>query len=53
MHPVANFVIAKTLELAGPEQLTYALGELQDSLSKLRRQTWIGVLRALVERTAT
>ncbi|KAI0253125.1 ARM repeat-containing protein [Lactifluus subvellereus] len=52
MHPVANFVIAKALERAGPEQLTYALGELRDSLSKLR-QTRIGVLRALIERTAT
>jgi hypothetical protein len=38
MHPVANFVIAKTLERAAPEQLIYALGELRDSLSKLRRK---------------
>jgi nucleolar protein 9 len=38
MHPVANFVIAKALERAAPEQLNYALGELRDSLSKLRRK---------------
>src|SRR5712675_2865230 len=35
MHPVANFVIAKALERANVEQLSYALHELQDSLGKL------------------
>jgi nucleolar protein 9 len=38
MHPVANFVIAKALERAAPEQLTYALSELRDSLGKLCRK---------------
>jgi nucleolar protein 9 len=38
MHPVANFVIAKALERAAREQLAYALDELRDSLSKLRRK---------------
>lgn len=38
MHPVANFVIAKALERAGLEQLTYALGELRDTLRKLCRK---------------
>jgi hypothetical protein len=37
MHPVANFVIAKVLERANVEQLSYALNELRDSLGKLRR----------------
>ncbi len=37
MHPVANFVLAKGLERANAEQLSYALGELRDSLGKLRR----------------
>jgi len=39
MHPVANFVIAKALERANVEQLSYALHELQDSLGKLRRMS--------------
>jgi len=51
LHPVANFVIAKALERANVEQLSYAQHELQDSFGKLR-QTRIGVLRALIERTA-
>ncbi len=37
MHPVANFVIAKALERANAEQLSYAMNELRDSLGKLRR----------------
>jgi hypothetical protein len=37
MHPVANFVIAKALERANAEQLSYALNELRESLGKLRR----------------
>jgi nucleolar protein 9 len=37
IHPVANFVIAKALERANAEQLSYALRELGDSLGKLRR----------------
>ena len=37
MHPVANFVIAKALERANPEHLSYAVRELRDSLGKLRR----------------
>jgi nucleolar protein 9 len=37
MHPVANFVVAKALERANAEQLSYALNELRDSLGKLRR----------------
>ena len=37
MRPVANFVIAKALERAGLEQLTYTLGELRDALRKLCR----------------
>jgi nucleolar protein 9 len=37
MHPVANFVIAKAIERANPEHLSYALRELRDSLGKLRR----------------
>jgi nucleolar protein 9 len=67
MHPVANFVIAKALERAHAEHLSYALGELRDSFGKLRRmyshtlanegslllETRIGVLRALIERAAT
>ncbi|KAI9511254.1 armadillo-type protein [Russula earlei] len=52
MHPVANFVIAKAVERADAEQLSYALYELQDSFGKLR-QTRIGVLRAFIERTAS
>jgi len=51
MHPVANFVVAKAFERAHPEQLSYALQELRESLSRLR-QTRIGVLRALIERAA-
>ncbi|KAH9991655.1 ARM repeat-containing protein [Russula compacta] len=51
MHPVANFVIAKALERARAEQLSFALHELRESLGKLR-QTRIGVLRALIERAA-
>jgi nucleolar protein 9 len=38
MRPVANFVIAKALERAGLEQLTYTLGELRDALRKLCRK---------------
>ena len=38
VHPVANFVVAKALERAQAEQLSYALGELRDSLGKLRRR---------------
>jgi len=67
MHPVANFVMAKALERAHAEHLSYALRELRDSFGKLRRmsffscvsrrcssllETRIGVLRALVERAA-
>jgi len=37
MHPVANFVIAKALERANFEQLSYAMNELRDSLGKFRR----------------
>ena len=37
MHPVANFVVAKALERANAEQLSYAVNELRDSLGKLRR----------------
>jgi nucleolar protein 9 len=37
IHPVANFVIAKALERANVEQLSYAQHELQDSFGKLRR----------------
>jgi nucleolar protein 9 len=37
-HPVANFVVAKALERAQAEQLSYALDELRDSLGKLRRR---------------
>jgi hypothetical protein len=37
MHPVANFVVAKALERANAEQLSYAMNELGDSLGKLRR----------------
>ncbi len=37
IHPVANFVVAKALERANAKQLSYALGELRDSLGKLRR----------------
>jgi nucleolar protein 9 len=37
MHPVANFVIAKALERANADQLSYATKELGDSLGKLRR----------------
>lgn len=37
MHPVANFVVAKALERANAEQLSYAMNELRDSLGKLRR----------------
>jgi len=37
MHPVANFVVAKALERANPDQLSYAVNELRDSLGKLRR----------------
>jgi len=51
MHPVANFVIAKALERASAEQLSYAMNELRDSLGKLR-QTRMGILRALIERAA-
>jgi len=39
MHPVANFVIAKAIERANPEHLSYALRELRDSLGKLRRMS--------------
>ncbi|KAI0274347.1 armadillo-type protein [Russula aff. rugulosa BPL654] len=52
MHPVANFVVAKALERANAEQLSYAVNELRDSLGKLRRITRIGILRALIERAA-
>ena len=38
MHPVANFVVAKALERAQAEQLSYALNELRDSLGRLRRK---------------
>ncbi|KAH9175142.1 ARM repeat-containing protein [Lactarius sanguifluus] len=51
IHPVANFVVAKALERAKVEQLSYALNELRDSLGKLR-QSRIGILRALIERAA-
>ncbi|KAF8270863.1 armadillo-type protein [Lactarius quietus] len=51
VHPVANFVVAKVLERAQAKQLSYALTELRDSLSKLR-QSRIGILRALIERAA-
>ncbi|KAI9449636.1 hypothetical protein BJY52DRAFT_1359724 [Lactarius psammicola] len=52
VHPVANFVVAKALERAKTEQLSYALSELRDSLGRLR-QSRIGILRALIERAAT
>jgi nucleolar protein 9 len=67
MHPVANFVIAKALERANAEQLSYTMNELRGSLGKLRRtyashilsrrahhcsETRIGILRALIERAA-
>ncbi|KAH9059317.1 armadillo-type protein [Lactarius vividus] len=51
IHPVANFVVAKALERAKVEQLSYALNELRDSLGKLR-QSRVGILRALIERAA-
>jgi hypothetical protein len=35
MYPVANFVIAKAVERANPDKLSYALCELSDSFGKL------------------
>lgn len=37
VHPVANFVFTKALERANAVQLSYALNELWESLSRLRR----------------
>ena len=45
MHPVANFVIAKALERAHAEHLSYALGELRDSFGKLRRMYFSHISR--------
>ncbi|KAI0260538.1 armadillo-type protein [Gloeopeniophorella convolvens] len=51
MHPVANFVVAKALERANTDNLSFVLNELRESLGKIR-QTRVGVLRALIERAA-
>ncbi|KAF9563347.1 ARM repeat-containing protein [Agrocybe pediades] len=52
-HPVANFVLAKAAERSSEDQLAQLFEELKDSASKLIRTSRTGVLRALVDRTAT
>ncbi|KAI0356684.1 ARM repeat-containing protein [Trametes cingulata] len=53
VHPVANFVVAKALERLNAEQLRAAVQELQGVASKIVKNARTGVLRALVDRSAT
>ncbi|KAF5357660.1 hypothetical protein D9758_007464 [Tetrapyrgos nigripes] len=52
-HPVANFVVAKALERASAVQLEDACEELKDSWEKIITSNRSGVLRAIVDRSAS
>ncbi|KAH9853868.1 ARM repeat-containing protein [Lenzites betulinus] len=52
-HPVANFVVAKAFERANAEQIEAAVQELQSAAGKIVKNGRTGVLRALVDRSAT
>ncbi|KAL1937556.1 hypothetical protein VTO73DRAFT_13051 [Trametes versicolor] len=53
VHPVANFVVAKAFERVNAEQLDAAVQELQGVSGKIVKNARTGVLRALVDRSAT
>ncbi|KAI0829359.1 ARM repeat-containing protein [Trametes gibbosa] len=52
-HPVANFVVAKAFERSNAEQVEAAVQELQSAAGKIVKNGRTGVLRALVDRSAT
>ncbi|KAF8075978.1 armadillo-type protein [Lyophyllum atratum] len=52
IHPVANFVLAKTLERTSVDQLSEVCAELDGSWSKMIRTSRTGVLRAVIDRGA-
>ncbi|KAJ7477142.1 armadillo-type protein [Mycena galericulata] len=51
-HPVANFVLAKTLDRVDVAQLTEACIELQNTWGKTIQTSRTGVLRAAIDRAA-
>ncbi|KAI0786442.1 armadillo-type protein [Abortiporus biennis] len=52
VHPVANFVVAKSFERLDPSEMREACSELNDVVAKILSSFRIGVFRALVDRAA-
>ncbi|KAJ3505135.1 hypothetical protein NLJ89_g7571 [Agrocybe chaxingu] len=52
-HPVGNFVLAKAVERVSEEQLSEVFQELEGVWGKLIRTARTGVLRSVVDRTAS
>ncbi|KZP05871.1 ARM repeat-containing protein [Athelia psychrophila] len=52
-HNVANFVVARALGRASPEQLSEACQELRDSWAKIIKLSRSGVLKAVIDRAVT
>ncbi|KAK1229483.1 Nucleolar protein 9 [Marasmius sp. AFHP31] len=53
IHPVANYVVAKSLERCSPTQLEAAFQDLEDSWEKVITSSRSSVLRAVIQRSAT
>ncbi|KAL0581237.1 Nucleolar protein 9 [Marasmius crinis-equi] len=52
IHPVANYVVAKSLERCSPHQLEAACQELEESWEKIITSARTSVLRAVIQRSA-
>lgn len=51
-HPVANFVCARVVERANPEQIETVVEEIPPALEGIIENSRTGVLKALLEKIA-